>query len=47
MNKWLVLDLILMFFVSVVVIFARRQGIKKIEKSKTNPSAYDFEILED
>ena len=41
------LDLILMFFVSTAVILVRRQGIKDIEKTKTNPSADDFEILED
>jgi len=46
MDKYLVVFLILVSFTSAVVIFTRRQAIKEIEKTKTNPSADDFEIVE-
>jgi hypothetical protein len=46
MDKYLLILLVLIFLSSVVVIFNRRQGIKYIEKSRTNPTADDFEILE-
>ncbi len=47
MDKWFVFVLTLIVVTSLVIIIARRQGIEKIEKTKTNPSADDFEILED
>jgi hypothetical protein len=47
MDKWFVVVLVLIFLASIVIIIARRQGIEEIEKIKTNPSADDFEILED
>jgi hypothetical protein len=46
MDKWFVIDIVLIIISLSTVIIARRQGIKDIEKSKTNPSADDFEILE-
>lgn len=46
MDKWFLFDLILVFFVSIVAVIARRQGIKEKEQAETNPTADDFEILE-